>query len=194
MAITEITAIIALIITVVMGLPEAILTIIKIRQELAKGKGKWPPHLRRPHSLRGLRQPLPHRHHHQNTSGPPNVAPAKPKKPVTWPKNPRLSRLRSRRNSGNPRNLRKPGRRRLGRRRQAYTCNPLTPSKTPGTKSAQQYRKPMRLRASSSPGPNLWVLRMKRWFWGTTRGRWLRGSTHPSTTPQSRVPFWKPPG
>lgn len=38
MAITEITAIIALIITVVMGLPEAILTIIKIRQELAKGK------------------------------------------------------------------------------------------------------------------------------------------------------------
>lgn len=38
MAITEITAIIAIIITVVMGLPEAILTIIKIRQELTKGK------------------------------------------------------------------------------------------------------------------------------------------------------------
>ena len=108
--------------------------------------------------------------------------------------NPRLSRRRSRRNPGNPRNLRKPGRRRPSRRRQACTRNPLTPSKTPGTKSAQQYRKPMRLRASSSPEPNLWESRTKRWFWGITRGRWLRGSTHPSTMPQSRVLFWKPPG
>ena len=48
MAITEITAIIALIITVVMGLPEAILTIIKIRQELAKSKrsARQPRHRR----------------------------------------------------------------------------------------------------------------------------------------------------
>ena len=38
MAITEITAIIALIITTAMGLPEVILTIIKIQQELTKGK------------------------------------------------------------------------------------------------------------------------------------------------------------
>lgn len=38
MSLSNIIAIIALIITTAMGLPEVILTIIKIRQELTKGK------------------------------------------------------------------------------------------------------------------------------------------------------------